>query len=87
MTNESEIDDAIVANIEPFMPYRNEYVQLLIAVSQCKPILEFAERTHRFIESPIPYIDRPEHITSYNQWEFDSYKITVHKIFNERLWR
>lgn len=78
---EGEIDDAIVTNIESFIPSRNEYIQLLIAVAQYKPIPEFAERIHRFIESLIPYMDRPEHITSYNRWEFDNYKFLVHEIF------
>ncbi|MGK7908755.1 MAG: hypothetical protein AB4040_16225 [Synechococcus sp.] len=78
---EGEIDDAITDNIEAFIPARNEYIQLIIAVSQYKPVPEFAERIHRFIESLIPYMERPEHITSYNRWEFDNYKFIVHELF------
>lgn len=76
-----EIDDAITSNIESFIPARNEYIQLIIAVAQYKPIPEFGERLHRFIESLIPYMDRPEHITSYNRLEFDNYKFIVHELF------
>jgi hypothetical protein len=78
---EGEIDDAITSNIDSFIPSRNEYIQLLIAVAQYKPIPEFSERIHRFIESLIPYMDRPEHLTSYNSWEFDNYKFIVHELF------
>jgi len=78
---EGEIDDAIVSNIESFIPSRNDYIQLLIAVAQYKPIPEFGERIHRFIESLLPYMDRPEHVNSYNHWEFDNYKFIVHEIF------
>ena len=78
---EGEIDDAITSNIESFIPARNEYIQLIIAAAQYKPIPEFGERIHRFIESLIPYMDRPEHLTSYNPWEFDNYKFIVHELF------
>jgi hypothetical protein len=78
---EGEIDDAITSNMESFIPSRNEYVQLMITVAQYKPIPEFTERIHRFIESLIPYMDRPEHLTSYNRWEFDNYKFIVHELF------
>lgn len=78
---EGEIDDAITSNIESFIPSRNEYIQLMIAVAQYKPVPEFSERIHRFIESLIPYMDRPEHLTSYNRWEFDNYKFIVHELF------
>lgn len=78
---EGEIDDAITSNIESFIPARNEYIQLIIAVVQYKPIPEFGERVHRFIESLIPYMERPEHLSSYNRWEFDNYKFIVHELF------
>lgn len=78
---EGEIDDAIISNIESFLPSRNEYIQLIIAVAQYKPMPEFSERIHRFIESLIPYMYRPEHLTSYNHWEFDNYKFVVHELF------
>lgn len=78
---EGEIDDAVTSNIELFIPSRNEYVQLIIAVAQYKPIPAFAERIHRFFESLIPYMDRPEHLTSYHRWEFDNYKFIVHELF------
>lgn len=78
---EGEIDDAIINNIESFVPSRNEYIQLIITVAQYKPELEFGERTHRFIESLIPYMDRPEHITTHSRWDFDNYKFIVHELF------
>lgn len=78
---EGEIDDAIISSIESFIPSRNEYIQLIIAVSQYKPTSEFAEKVHRFFERIIPYMDRPEHITSYSRWEFDNYKFIVHELF------
>lgn len=78
---EGEIDDAISSSIEAFIPARNEYIQLIITVAQYKPIPEFGERVHRFIESLIPYMERPEHIQNCNSWEFDNYKFIVHELF------
>ena len=76
-----EIDDAIVKNIEGFLPYRNEVIQLVIYMSQYAPKEENIQRLHRFFENLVPYMHRPGHVTVWNEWDFDNFKFIVHELF------
>lgn len=79
--SEGELDDAVVQNIQEFLPYRNEYIQLLVAIAQYDPSDESTRKLHRFLESLIPYMDRPEHVMQWQKWDFDNYKFIVHELF------
>ena len=76
-----ELDDEIIRNIEDFLPYRNEAIQLFITVAQYAPTQEFIGRIHRFFESLIPYMQKPSHIQQWNEWDFDNFKFLVHELF------
>lgn len=76
-----EFDDAVISNIDGFIPYRNEFIQLLIVVAQYSPTSEYSRRIHRLFEDLIPYMKRPSHINQCHQWDFDNYKFIVHELF------
>jgi hypothetical protein len=76
-----EYDEALVKNIEEFLPYRNEAIQLFITVAQYSPTIEFIQRIHRLFESLVPYMKRPEQITQYNEYDFDNFKFLVYELF------
>lgn len=76
-----EFDDAVIKNIEEFIPYRNEAIQLFITIAQYFPEEEFIQKLHRFFESLVPYMDRLEHITTHKQWDFDNFRFIVHELF------
>jgi len=78
---EEEFDDLIIKNIENFIPYRNELIQLIISINQYSPTEENIQKLHRFFETLIPYMKRPEHVTSYRDWNFDNFKFIVHELF------
>ncbi len=78
---EGEFDDAVVKSIEQFLPYRNEAIQLFFAISHYAPSEENILKLHRFFESLIPYMNRPESITQYREWDFDNFKFIVHELF------
>ena len=78
---DGDLDETTYESILAFLPARNEYVQLIAVISQFQPKIEYAERLHRFIEDIISYMSRPEHVTSYNEHEFDNYKFIVHELF------
>jgi TIR domain len=40
---EGEFDDAVIRNIEEFIPYRNEAIQLFVAIAQYSPTQEFTQ--------------------------------------------
>lgn len=78
---DGEFDDAVIKNIEEFLPFRNEVIQLFIAVAQYAPEEQFIQMIHRFFESMIPYMNRPQGISQWNEWDFDNYKFIVHELF------
>ncbi len=80
-TADSEFDDQVINNIAEFLPYRNEVIQLLIAINQYSPSEENSQKIHRFFESLIPYMKKPEHIRTYREWDFDNFKFIVHELF------
>jgi hypothetical protein len=78
---DGELDDAVIKNIEEFLPYRNEAIQLFIVVAQYSPTTEFTQRIHRLFESLIPYMNRPAIISQWNDWDFDNFKFLIHELF------
>ncbi len=78
---DGEFDDAVIKSIEEFLPFRNEAIQLFLAVAQYSPEEQFIQRLHRFFESMIPYMSRPQSISHCNEWDFDNYRFIVHELF------
>lgn len=78
---DGEFDDAVVKNIEEFLPYRNEAIQLFIAVAQYSPSAEFVTRIHRLFENLLPYMNRPSNISQWSEWSADNFKFIVHELF------
>lgn len=78
---EGEFDDAVVESIEQFLPYRNEAIQLFIAISNYAPNDENILKLHRFFETLIPYMNRPEDVRQWSEWDFDNFKFIVHELF------
>jgi SEFIR domain-containing protein len=76
-----EFDDLVIKNIENFIPYRNEIIQLIITINQYAPSEENIQKLHRFFESLIPYMKKPEHVLSCRDWDFDNYKFIIHELF------
>lgn len=78
---DGEFDEAVIKNIDEFLPFRNEMIQLFIAVAQYASEEQFIHRVHRFFESMIPYMNRPPSISQHKEWDFDNYKFIVHELF------
>ena len=78
---EGEFDDKVVDNIEKFLPFRNEAIGIFLAIAQYRDTPEAIQQLHRFLESLIPYMEKPEHVTSWNDWDFDNFKFILHELF------
>ena len=76
-----EFDEAIMKNIEAFLPYRNEVIQIFSAIARYGPKEEHIESLNRFFESLIPYMFRPESVTSWREWDFDNFRFIIHELF------
>lgn len=76
-----ELDDQIVANIEQFVPYRNELIEIFSVLAQYRDNEDSWQILHRFIERLLPFTDRPEHVMQWTDWEFDNFKFLIGEIF------
>ena len=78
---EGEFDETIMKNVEAFLPHRNEVIQLFSAIARYGPKEELIKSLHRFFESLIPYMLRPESVRHYRDWDFDNFKFIIHELF------
>lgn len=74
-------DDVVIKSIEEFLPYRNECIGMFLALaSHCKDD-EIVQVSSHLFEAVIPFMDRPENITSWSGWDFDNYKFLAYELF------
>ena len=76
-----EFDDAVIKSIEDFLPFRNEVIQIFIAIAQYNDGQEYVQIIHRFFEKIMTYMSRPQGVTSWKEIDFDNYKFIVHELF------
>jgi hypothetical protein len=76
-----EFDELVIKNIEDFIPYRNEFIQLLITISKYSREEQTVNLLHIFFEQLIPYKYRPESAQSYSEWDYDNFKFIIHELF------
>jgi hypothetical protein len=78
---EGHFDDQVVKNIEEFLPYRNETIETFLSLSRYRQTQETWETVHRFFEKLIPYLDKPENVSQWTEWDFDNFKFIIHELF------
>jgi hypothetical protein len=78
---DGEFDDQVFESIEKFIPYRNEAISVFTSIAQYCPTEDNILKLHRFLESLIPYMDRPEHVKQWVKWDFDNFKFIIHELF------
>jgi len=78
---EGEFDDKVIENIDKFLPYRSEAIEIFLAIAQYRNTREVWQQLHRFFENLIPYMDRPEGVSSWKGWDFDNFKFIIHELF------
>jgi len=76
-----EFDDKVIQNIDEFLPYRNEAIELFIAIARFHPTEESWKSLHRFFESLIPYLERPDTVNTWQRWDYDNFKFIIHELF------
>jgi hypothetical protein len=78
---DGEFDDQIIDSLEKFIPYRNEAISLFVALAQYALTEENISKLHRFFEALIPYMNKPENVNSWSEWDFDNFKFIAHELF------
>ena len=77
---DGEFDDAVIRNIEEFIPYRNEAIQLFITIAQYTTDNEYIHKLHRFFERLISYLHKPQNVNQWHEWDSDNFKFIVHEL-------
>lgn len=76
-----EFDELVIESIQNFIPYRNEAIEVFLAISQYRNNSETHKILHRFFEQLIPYMDRPEGVNQWQEWDFDNFKFIINELF------
>lgn len=79
-TSIETFDDEIIENIESFMPYRNEMVELFMTIASYLPNLEITEALHRFFERVMPFYEIQKDGHSF-EIDIDNFKFIIHELF------
>lgn len=74
-------DDEIVQNIGEFLPYRNEYIEVVSVLSRYWSAPNPSQALHRFLEGILVYCEKPAHVSTWRTWDFDNFKFIVHEMF------
>lgn len=76
-----EFDDQVVESIEKFLPYRDETIDLFLAIASYRSDPEIFDSVHQFFERILPYGFRPAGHSSWKEWSADNFKFVLHELF------
>lgn len=74
-------DDAVVENIELFIPYRNQMIELFIVLAQYIAPEKISRHLITLLESLIPYMYPKERSYPRMEGDFDNYRFIIEEIF------
>ena len=77
----NDFDQKIVDNIAQFVPARNELVEVFGVIAQYDQTTSYAPAIHKFFESLIPFLNRPEEVNTYHEWDWDNLKFIIQESF------
>jgi TIR domain len=73
-------DDPIVRSIESFLPYRDEFINVVSTVARYSSGNN-DNLFHGFFEKLIPYMFRPKSVMQYSDWYWDNFSFVIHEMF------
>jgi hypothetical protein len=80
--DERELDDRVIENIEQFLPYRNEAVEIFQALAQYQNLPDMPQYFHRLFEGLIPYLFRPAMMPGgFQEGSIDNFRFIIHELF------
>ena len=74
------LEDDFLLNFESFIPYRNECLDIIRAISRYSQDDRYGDLLHEFFERLLQYIEAPEWMTSYRETDFDNFKFFAHEL-------
>ena len=76
-----DFDQKVIDNIEKFIPARSELIEVFASLAQYDSTTTTATAIHKFFESLIPYLYKPEGVSTSHDWDFDNLKFIVQESF------
>jgi hypothetical protein len=77
----SEFDEQVVKSIADFLHYRNEIMDMIVAIASYNPNAAMVEVLHRFLEGMLKFTFPPEALSSWSEIQFDNLQFIVHESF------
>ena len=76
-----EFDDQVIAGIDTFQPFRDDFVEFVDIVARFRNDRESYEHLADFFERCLPYKYRPSDATTWNDTCFDHFKFIIGELF------
>ncbi|MGB8218704.1 MAG: SEFIR domain-containing protein [Candidatus Methanoperedens sp.] len=78
-SKDGEFDDKVIENIDKFLPYRSEAIEIFLAIAQYRNTPETWYQIHKFFENLIPYMDIEEGFSTWT--DSDNFTFIIHELF------
>ena len=78
---EHDFDEKVVKSIEDFLPYRAQIIEIFVALAQYRDTDETRQQVHRFFERLLPFLEAPEGMNQYHEWDFDNFRFITQELF------
>ena len=78
---EGELDEAVIESIKAFIPYRAEFIELILIITKYGVAENFSGVLHKFFEGLISYLCPPENMNTQGRTTFDNFKFIIHELF------
>lgn len=80
--NDPLFDDRVIQSIEAFLPYRNEFIEVIKYIARGNVDESHIEAIHRFFERVAPLLTKPPKNTpGWGGWDFDNYRFIISELF------
>jgi hypothetical protein len=73
-------DEVLIESIE-FLPYRDEYIEVVSVLARYWPPFDAAKHLHSFLERVAVYFFSPRTASSWRSTDFDNFLFIVHELF------
>ncbi len=80
-THTGRFDDAVVESIKSFIPYRTEFIKLILTMAKYGMAENCSEALRKFFEGLTPYFCPPKDMYAWEEERFDNFKFIIHELF------
>jgi hypothetical protein len=77
----NDFDDEVVASIERFMPYRDEFIDFVTLISTYREDERVYQEIFEFFQSLLKYTHKPDNVSSWYEESFDNYRFIAFELF------